>query len=406
MSNLITAASTAPAHPGYFQPVSAMSRILEEASYLARCSDNKTAMRVRPREYAIRYPYMQVNRPGRVSWLVFDLDHANSLIWDEHGLPPPNFIVRNRNSGNSHIYYAIAPVCTTERAREKPILYMKAVYDSMAALLKADPDYHSGPVAKTPGHPWWITTELHNHVYDLGELAEELDLARPMPLWSKGPDMDAVSHSRHCTLFERVRFYAYSIVNAERADGYFESFYSRVLAQCHNDNRFRTRECYNDLPHSSVRATAKSIARWTWAHYRGSGDYHRGVMELDRSLPLEERQSLAARRTHAVRQNQTAHKIRGACRQLIAKGAQLTYTAIALTAGVSRQTVAKYKAVITEAQSPSVVPLRPKQTPLTPAAPQPAGPNNGAEPMKAGVKNAVYQVPAPTGVALLPPLPD
>lgn len=40
-----------------------MSRILEEASYLARCSDNKTAMRVRPREYAIRYPYMQVNRP-------------------------------------------------------------------------------------------------------------------------------------------------------------------------------------------------------------------------------------------------------------------------------------------------------------------------------------------------------
>lgn len=153
MNNLITAASTAPAHPGYFQPVSAMSRILEEASYLARCSDNKTAMRVRPREYAIRYPYMQVNRPGRVSWLVFDLDHSNALIWEEHGLPPPNFIVRNRNSGNSHLYYAIAPVCTTERAREKPILYMKAVYDSMAALLKADPDYHSGPVAKTPGHP-------------------------------------------------------------------------------------------------------------------------------------------------------------------------------------------------------------------------------------------------------------
>ena len=148
MSNLITAASTAPAHPGYYQPASAMSRILEEASYLARCSDNKTAMRVRPREYAIRYPYMQVNRPGRVSWLVFDLDHTNSLIWEEHGLPPPNFIVRNRNSGNSHLYYAIAPVCTTERAREKPILYMKAVYDSMAALLKADPDYHSGPVAR------------------------------------------------------------------------------------------------------------------------------------------------------------------------------------------------------------------------------------------------------------------
>lgn len=406
MNNLITKGSTAPAHPGYFQPVSAMSRVLEEAAYLARCSDNKTAMRVRPREYAIRYPYMQVNRPGRVSWLVFDLDHANSLIWEEHGLPSPNLIVRNRNSGNSHLYYAIAPVCTTEKAREKPIEYMKAVYDSMAALLKADPDYHGGPVAKTPGHPWWLTTELHNHVYELGELAEELDLARPMPLWSKGPDMDAVSHSRHCTLFERVRFYAYSIVNAERADGYFESFYSRVLAQCHNDNRFRTRERYNDLPLSSVRATAKSIARWTWSHYFGRGDYHRGVMELDRSLPLEKRQSMAAKRTHSVRKNQTEHKIRRACRQLISSGAALTQTAIAQAAGVSRQTVAKYKSVIAESQTPSVVPLRTKQTPSPSSACLPASQDSGCEPTDVTVKNAVYQVPAPSGAALLPPLPD
>lgn len=67
------------------------------------------------------------------------------------GFPPPNFIVRNRNSGNSHLYYAIAPVCTTERAREKPILYMKAVYDSMAALLKAEAA--AGPNLPYPQFP-------------------------------------------------------------------------------------------------------------------------------------------------------------------------------------------------------------------------------------------------------------
>ncbi|PRW95799.1 replication protein A, partial [Pseudomonas fragi] len=83
----------------------AFNRIVIEAPYLARCSDNKTATLVRPRDYAIRYPYMQINRRGMVSWLIFDLDHTNSLAWDDEGLPPPNLVVRNRNNGHSHLFY-------------------------------------------------------------------------------------------------------------------------------------------------------------------------------------------------------------------------------------------------------------------------------------------------------------
>lgn len=82
----------------YYQPGTALSRLLSEAPYLPRCSDNKTAALVRPREYAIRYPYMQVNRPDMVSWLVFDLDHSNSLIWEDELLPAPNFVVSNRKT--------------------------------------------------------------------------------------------------------------------------------------------------------------------------------------------------------------------------------------------------------------------------------------------------------------------
>ncbi len=108
----------------FFQGGTALNRVLLEAPYLPRCSDDKTATRIRPREYAIRYPYMQVNRPGMVSWLIFDLDHSNALIWEDAGLPAPNLIVRNRKSGHSHLYYAIPPVCTTEAARSKPILHM------------------------------------------------------------------------------------------------------------------------------------------------------------------------------------------------------------------------------------------------------------------------------------------
>lgn len=51
----------------FFEPGGVFNRVLMEAPYQARCSDNKTAARVRPREHAIRYPYMQINRPGMVS---------------------------------------------------------------------------------------------------------------------------------------------------------------------------------------------------------------------------------------------------------------------------------------------------------------------------------------------------
>ena len=156
----------------FFQSGTALNRVLTEAPYLPRCSDDKTATRVRPREYAIRYPYMQVNRPGFVSWLIFDLDHSKAMIWEDVGLPAPNLIVRNRQSGHSHLYYAISPVCTTEVARSKPIAYMKAIYEAFAARLDADTDFHSGPVAKTPGHPWWLTHELHAHVYELADLGK------------------------------------------------------------------------------------------------------------------------------------------------------------------------------------------------------------------------------------------
>ena len=64
----------------FFQSGTALNRVLMEAPYLPRCSDDKTATRVRPREYAIRYPYMQVNRPGFVSWLIFDLDHSKLFL--------------------------------------------------------------------------------------------------------------------------------------------------------------------------------------------------------------------------------------------------------------------------------------------------------------------------------------
>ena len=319
--------------------------MLSEAPFLPRCSDDKTATRVRPREYAVSYPYMQVNRQGMVSWLVFDLDHPNPMVWEDRGLPAPNLIVRNRTSGSSHLFYAITPVCTSVKARSRPIAYMQAIRDAFAARLEADLSYHGGPVAKTPGHPWWDTTELHASIYDLGKLAGYVDLA-PINPWGRATKVDQVAHSRHCILFEQLRHYAYSIVNVERARGSFEAFTRRIEAYAHNKNAFTKLGFPTDLPQSSLRATIRSVARWTWDKYKGSGGCNRGVMALDAALPLSERQRLAARRTHGVRHQATESKVRAACRALQAAGQRLTQAAVGQAARLTRQTVASYRHVI------------------------------------------------------------
>lgn len=331
----------------YFEPGTALNRVWSEAPYLPRCSDDKTATRVRPREYAIRYPYMQVNRPGFVSWLIFDLDHKNAMIWEDVGLPAPNLIVRNRTSGTSHLFYAIPPVCTSEKARSKPIAYMKAVYAAMALRLHADLNFHSGPVAKTPGHRWWLTHELHGHVYELGALADYVDLETTSP-WAQRPKLNQVSHSRHCTLFEEVRYYAYSIVAKERENGSFERFVRQLEAFAFNKNNFASRGFAANLAQSSLRATVKSVSRWTWDRYTGGGSCHRGVMRLDKNLPLVDRQRLAAAHAHRARQQANASKVRLACRHLKHLGQDLTLVAIAKHCGLSRQTVARYRHIVAE----------------------------------------------------------
>ncbi|OSR25991.1 replication protein A [Pseudomonas savastanoi pv. retacarpa] len=386
----------------FFEDGTALNRLLLEAPYMARCSDDKTATRVRPREYALRYPYMQVNRPGMVSWLVFDLDHANALAWDDAGLPAPNLMVRNRKSGHSQLFYAVPSVCTTENARAKPIQYMKAIYAAFAARLDADVDYHGGPVAKTPGHPWWETTEFHSHVYELGELASAVELT--VKPWATGPKLDQVSHSRHCILFEQLRYFAYSIVNRERELGSFESFMRSLDAYAYNHNSFLKQGFSENLPLSSIRATVKSVGRWTWDRYTGDRRCHRGAMQLDSSLSLTERQSLAAKRTNELRHKATESKIRAACRQLQDQGKALVRSAIATLAGVSVRTVASYTHILTEVSQPSTVSvLRVTRQPAKAATgahgqvdsttPQPA-PGQAANRRAPGVQSGVHQISA------------
>lgn len=383
-------------NPRYFEQGTALARVLDEAAYYCRCSSDKTATLTRPRDLALKHPYMQVNRPDWTSWLIFDLDHANAFAWSDAGLPPPNLIVSNRASGHSHLFYAIEPVFTGTAARPKPIQYMKAIREAYALQLDADPDYHSGPVAKTPAHPFWRTTELHNRVYSLGELADYVSLTSAPP-WARTVNLDKVANSRHCILFERLRHFAYAAVRKEKEQGSFASFKAVLEHYAASINDF-SGFGFTDakLAQSSLRATVKSVSRWTWDKYTGSGRCNRGVMGLaGQEMELDEKQRAAAIRTHEQRHQTTANKVRAAIRFLMQAGRAITFTNIASAASITRQTASKYREIIAEILSPTPQKTETQQT-------QTDTQNNVRRvdfqrPPAGGVNYGAYQVTGPAG---------
>ena len=102
-------------------------------------------------------------------------------------------------------------------------------------------------------------------------------------------------------------------------------------------------------------------------------------MLLDRSIPLPEKQRLAARYTHKERVKKTEEKIRTAVANLEAQGTALTQKAVAGASGLSRQTVAKHKHLLTPTGR-NVVDFVSEKRRLNTA--------------KSNVKNAVYQITA------------
>lgn len=327
------------------------TRLIEEAPYFSRCSDNKTAMHVRPRDYAVKWPYMQVNRKEMKAWMVFDIDHdhrdfPNPYIWQDQGLPPPNLIVRNRTSNKAHVFYAIVPVCTSDKAHAKPIAYYQAIYRALALRLEADMSY-CGPVAKTPFHSKWQTTELHRSVYELGELADSLELETERSWQRKAHD---TSYSRNCTLFEYTRQYAYSIVGTAREQGLYSDFKARIEGFARYKNVSTLLES-PPLPSSEVDALVKSVSRWTWDKYFARADCQRGVMKLDRRLSLNERQRRAARRTHRIRRANTARRIVRACQRLLRSNQPLTIGGVARIARLCRQTIRRYAYLLERVRS-------------------------------------------------------
>ena len=242
------------------------SLFFERLPFKPYCADDfGDGLAIRGKSEAVKRRHVQYNAPAKVAWLCFDVDKDRAHeAWFDANLPTPSLVVQNPANGHAHILYALkAPVCRTNAARLKPLRYLAALEEGLRVKLGADLGF-SGLMCKTPHHDAWRTFEASfEAVYDIGELAEWVDLP------TKAPKRLGIRTGlgRNVELFDRLRFWAYKWLGDYKAKGDHERWAAAVLGQCEKYNDFA-----QTLPRSEVQAVAKSVAKWTWQKYTGRMD--------------------------------------------------------------------------------------------------------------------------------------
>lgn len=227
------------------------------------CSDDKTAGKIRSLEHALKQPYIQANPPHLRVWSIFDVDRVGgALAWEDAGLPPPTWSACNTENGHAHLVYGLTvPVLVdSPDMRQLPLRYLCAVEAAFRAKLDADSGY-TGLITKNPAFPDWRILRGPRASFELGELAEYVDLLKFAP--KRKPEH--VGLGRNVTLFDDLRHYAYQNVKgykrAERC-AYFE--WQKDI----NDKAMtRNGDFPNPLDAREVRHIAKSVAKWTWRNF-------------------------------------------------------------------------------------------------------------------------------------------
>lgn len=226
------------------------------------CTDLlQDGLRIRDAARALGHRYIQPNHPNSLLWLLYDIDRPTALdeITDDRDLPPPTLLVQDPQTGRGHAYYGLeVPVHLNPDSSAKAVRFSGAVDVAMTHALDADPGY-AGLIAKNPVHERWRTTAAGG-VYSLGEIAEHLDLSA---LADRRRNLPAVGLGRNCTLFDRLRLWSYKAIRQGWPG--FDRWHLAVLERARAYNDFAV-----PLHESEVRATAKSVAKWTHRNFSPS----------------------------------------------------------------------------------------------------------------------------------------
>ena len=216
----------------------------------------------KPKNKALNKKYIGYNNNYFMNGFVFDIDQPEGAIaWDDCGLPKPNIIIQNTKNGHAHLLYALkAPVCKTDNARTKPLKLASLIQKGFTDRLKADRAYADVLMKNPINEAEWRTIWGNVEAYDLSYLSEFIpdDIQEQKRLPADGL-------GRNVNLFEDLRKYAYkSVLNFKEKSNY-EIWERELILKADGLNTFCNGS--NPLSYNEIKATAKSVAKWTWRNF-------------------------------------------------------------------------------------------------------------------------------------------
>jgi hypothetical protein len=296
-------------------------------------NDFAQGTKFRKREKVDQFAYCGLNQMYR-SYLSFDLDMMGGAIYYEVvGLPPPTIITINPENAHCHYLYRLnTPVAYHKNSRSAPQDYFEAVQNEMEIRLRADNAYNH-TLTKNPLHPRWKTV-TNPASYDLSDFSEYFDLphrtsVRPIPA-------NVLIRGRNDLLFHTLRLWAYKAV---------QGIYGSVdLESAVYDQALEINDGFeHPLPLSEVKATAKSVARWTYKYEGQFGGNKRPKVLQFSGETAEQRMSMGADYTNGVRCAKSLQTLRDAAAILkTIHGEKLKISHLVKHTGMNIKTVRKY----------------------------------------------------------------
>lgn len=249
----------------------ATQRLYDKLPSFMHCTDNyRYGGTQMAKVSAIRKNYIQVNTPTYQQAILLDHDDESfmaDLRYEHSHLPTPNIVIENKGNGRAHsITLLRSPVPKTEKSHKHPIAYCKAVETALTLEYDADP-YYNRIWVKNPFSDAYNIHVLRDEPYDLGELADKLDI-QPMSakeakaelaLQCKRTESEGIFLGRNCHLFDMVRHWAYQEIRNYRGTD-LELWRSAVMQETMVQNATLN----NSLDYNELKGIAKSIARWVW----------------------------------------------------------------------------------------------------------------------------------------------